>query len=283
MLQMTVLNSSYVRAENSKLDYNMERLYQKSLPTCLNDMFGTFLLDADPARLAKYTPPNHITFHLRVPILTLAATQYSANADVFAKYRLPDLGWHMNSSNPSYRAHVQYWITWVMQSDANYVWMRSVFEHMIAELKRMKSYTADSAGVVSCVDNMIQREPVVSLHKSEELTKFPSNVRISRARLVAHRWMYAQYKKSPEWWPYPNGTFSQEYVDMIDKAKRKILENGFALVLDQVPDMCFTPPPMEIAQAKHWEQYNWKKFKRYLGNWHKVYEYDHNWLQRWIV
>lgn len=288
MLQMSVFSSSYMRIPNAKLDPKMKRVYQRSMPVCSSDMFGCFLLDSDPKELVKLTPNNHITFHLRIPILTITAAQLAYDRSIGLKYKLPDVNWHLNSLNKYYNKHLSLWIEWILKSPDNYEWMREVLLLFIEELRKLKSYSDDNVGVVSSVALMAEKEKTVSTNYHESLSEFPSDIRSSKARLIANRWMYAHYTKAnvPEWWPYPKTLFSQELIDHIDKVKMKLLRSkkNKIIVLDQVPDIAFSPPPIYLIEGKRktWEDYDWKAFVKHYGDWHKVYNYDHNWLQRWL-
>lgn len=283
MLQMSVLTSNYNRVENMRLDHTVERYYQKNLPACTNEMFGTFLLDENPTLLAAQTPINHVTFHLRVPILTLAVAQMTFNRSVAIKYNLPDINWHLHSRNKHYNQSMQRWMDWVRASDANYEWMREVLFELVGILESMKAYTDDNKGVVSSIVNLVKREPAVSLQKFEGLTTFPFSVRTSRAKLIANRWMFAQFKgKKPAWWPYPTGLLNQDHIDRIDKIKLKLVNSKKVLVLDAVPDVAFAPPPNTVLDSKrnNWDSYDWRGLTKAKGNWHRVYDYDFRWLQR---
>ena len=283
---MSVFSSSYVRIENAKLDPLMERIYQPNLPVASGDMFSCFLLDEDPKQLVTQTPHNHITFHLRVPILTLAAAQIAYDRSIVLKYKMPDVNWHLNSLNPHYSKQLQLWVQWTLKSNENYMWMRDTLLYFVEELKNIKAYSDDNEGVVSSMALLADKEGIVSSMEHAHLTKFPTSVRTSRAKLVANRWMYAQFYKNavPEWWPYPKTLFTQELVNHIDKVKLKLLRDNEILVLDQAPDIAFAPPPAYLIKdrKKTWEAYDWRGFKKFKGNWHKLYNYDRNWLQRWI-
>lgn len=281
----TTFNAVYTRLEN-RLDPSVDRFYQAKLPVCKDDMFGAFLLSDSPKELVDLTPENQLLFHMRVAVLSLVGVNIIHNRENTRVYNLPDVNWHLSSIDKYYQQSLNRWIYWTQETAGNYNWMRKVLFIMNDELDKSKLNPNDSTlKLISDTVAMVKKYKGVSANPELELTRFPTNVRVSRAKLIANRWPYAQYKKPPEWWPYPSTMFKQEYFVAIDKVKRKLVTLGDVLVLDQVPDIAFTPPPINILTSSKratWDEYNWKKFVKAKGDWHQVYDYDPHWLQRLI-
>lgn len=285
MQMQTTFNTVYSRLED-RLDHSVTRLYQPKLPACVDDMFGTFLLSDNPKELVRLTPANQIPFHIRVPVLTLSAVNIIHNLNNARNYDLPDINWHLNSISEGYQYSLERWIQWTQETAGNYRWMRQVFLGMLSEMSKNRLNINDSSlNVINSAGEMAKKYKSVSGSSSSDLQKFPTNIRISRAKLIANRWPYAQYKNAPDWWPYPKALFKQEHFSHIDKVKKQLISHGKIIVLDQAPDITFTPPPITVCTKNKncsWDDYDWKAFVKNKGDWHKVYEYDQHWLQRLI-